>query len=246
LPIYGLEDLGIVPRGEAGAFIVERNTAAGGKRPLNTNGDGLSYMHSGMHAAGERASDARHRPAQTPTSATASAYVRRLGHQSCRTHQGLLAWNCRMGRRPRKMWLGGIAHFAPREEVILLGHISFGVSDLARTTAFYDATMMALGYARVFTGPGSVGYGLPGTENDRLRLFLTPDPVTPPGPGFHLAFLAPNRDTVDRFHEAALKFGGVDQGTPGLRPHYGPGYYAAFVLDPDGYKLEAKHPPPER
>ncbi len=106
--------------------------------------------------------------------------------------------------------------------------------------------MMALGYARVFTGPGSVGYGLPGTENDRLRLFLTPDPVTPPGPGFHLAFLAPNRDTVDRFHEAALKFGGVDQGTPGLRPHYGPGYYAAFVLDPDGYKLEAKHPPPER
>ena len=151
-----------------------------------------------------------------------------------------------MGRRPRKMWLGRIAHFAPREEVILLGHISFGVSDLARTTAFYDATMMALGYARVFTGPGSVGYGLPGTENERLRLFLTPNPVTPPGPGFHLAFLAPNRDTVDRFHEAALKFGGVDQGTPGLRPHYGPGYYAAFVLDPDGYKLEAKHPPPER
>jgi len=150
-----------------------------------------------------------------------------------------------MGRRPRKMWLGGIAHFAPREEVILLGHISFGVSDLARTTAFYDATMMALGYARIFTGPGSVAYGLPGTENDRLRLFLKPNPVTPPGPGFHLAFLAPNRDAVDRFHEAALRFGGVDQGTPGLRPHYGPDYYTAFVLDPDGYKLEAKHPPPE-
>ena len=150
-----------------------------------------------------------------------------------------------MGRRPRKMWLGRIAHFAPREEVILLGHISFGVSDLARTTAFYDATMMALGYAKVFTGPGSVAYGLPGTENDRLRLFLKPNPVTPPGPGFHLAFLAPNRDAVNRFHEAALRFGGVDQGTPGLRPHYGPHYYAAFVLDPDGYKLEAKHPLPE-
>jgi len=72
LPIYDLEDLGIVPRGEAGAFIVEHNTAAGSKLPLNTNGDYLSYMHSGMHAAGERASDARHRPAQTPTSQSAT------------------------------------------------------------------------------------------------------------------------------------------------------------------------------
>ena len=72
LPIYGLEDLGTVPRGEAGAFIVERNTAAGGKLPLETNGDGLSYMHSGMHAAGERASDPRHHPAQTPTSQSAA------------------------------------------------------------------------------------------------------------------------------------------------------------------------------
>jgi catechol 2,3-dioxygenase-like lactoylglutathione lyase family enzyme len=126
----------------------------------------------------------------------------------------------------------------------LLGHLSFGVSDLARTTAFYDASMGALGYARVFTNEHAVGYGLAGTAIDRLLLILQQDPVTPPGPGFHLAFIAPNREAVDRFHAAALKYGGIDEGAPGPRPHYGPGYYAAFVLDPDGYKLEAKHPPP--
>ena len=70
LPIYGLEDLGFVPRGEAGAFIAGHNTAPGGKLPLNTNGGGLSYMHSGMYGMyalqGERAPDARHRPRADP------------------------------------------------------------------------------------------------------------------------------------------------------------------------------------
>ncbi len=127
----------------------------------------------------------------------------------------------------------------------MLGHLSFGVSNLAKTTAFYDASMSALGYARVFTGPEYVGYGLSGTERDNLLLILQPEPVTPPGPGFHLAFIAPSREAVDRFHAAALQFGGVDQGAPGLRLHYGPTYYAAFVLDPDGYKLEATHQAPD-
>jgi catechol 2,3-dioxygenase-like lactoylglutathione lyase family enzyme len=126
----------------------------------------------------------------------------------------------------------------------MLGHISFGVSDLSRSTAFYDLAMAALGYARVFTGQGAVGYGAPGAKADRLLLILQPDPVRPPGAGFHLAFAAPSRDAVDAFHRAALQSGGLDQGGPGPRPHYGPDYYAAFVLDPDGYKLEAKYPPP--
>jgi catechol 2,3-dioxygenase-like lactoylglutathione lyase family enzyme len=104
--------------------------------------------------------------------------------------------------------------------------------------------MRALGYDRVFTGASAVGYGRAGSNVDRLLLTLQSVPPRPPGPGFHLAFIAPDRQAVDFFHVAALKFGGTDQGPPGLRPQYGPEYYAAFVLDPDGYKLEAKHPPP--
>jgi catechol 2,3-dioxygenase-like lactoylglutathione lyase family enzyme len=75
-------------------------------------------------------------------------------------------------------------------------------------------------------------------------LILKTGPVTPPGPGFRLALVAPSREAVDRFHAAALQFGGADEGPPGLRPQYGADYYAAFVRDPDGHKLEAKHPPP--
>jgi catechol 2,3-dioxygenase-like lactoylglutathione lyase family enzyme len=62
-----------------------------------------------------------------------------------------------------------------------------------------------------------------------------------PGPGFHLAFDAASRASVDRFHAAALAAGGTDEGGPGPRPHYGATYYAAFVRDPDGHKLEAVH-----
>ncbi len=126
----------------------------------------------------------------------------------------------------------------------MLGHLSFGVADLARTTVFYDPVLGTLGYARVFSASYAVGYGLAGTSDDRLLLILQPEPVIPPGPGFHLAFSAPSRPAVDQFHAAALQFGGIDRGAPGLRPDYGADYYAAFVLDPDGYKLEAKHPPP--
>ena len=125
----------------------------------------------------------------------------------------------------------------------MLGHISLGVRDLAKAAAFYDAALSALGYARTDATKDSVGYGSPGTGNDRLRLFKRAD-AAPPGPGFHLALVAPSQAAVDSFYKAALKYGGKDEGTPGLRPHYGSSYYAAFVLDPDGHKLEAKHPPP--
>ena len=108
----------------------------------------------------------------------------------------------------------------------MLGHLSFGVADLQRAIAFYDAALGALGYARVWTAAAAAGYGEPG-GNDR------------PGPGFHLAFVAQSRAAVERFHAAALAAGGTDEGAPGLRPHYGPNYYAAFVRDPDGHKLEA-------
>ena len=122
----------------------------------------------------------------------------------------------------------------------MLGHISFGISDLARSARFYDAIMQALGYARVFSGERAVGYGLAGSAEDRLLIAVRPQPARPPSEGFHLAFDAPDRPAVDRFHAAALAAGGADNGPPGLRPQYGPDYYAAFVIDPDGYHLEAK------
>ena len=121
----------------------------------------------------------------------------------------------------------------------MLGHISFAVADLARTTAFYDAAMAPIGFVRVWTSENSVGYGPPG-DGDKILLIAKPGPITLPHAGFHLAFDTVDRQAVDRFHAEAIAAGGVDRGAPGLRPHYGPNYYAAFVADPDGYHLEAK------
>jgi catechol 2,3-dioxygenase-like lactoylglutathione lyase family enzyme len=120
----------------------------------------------------------------------------------------------------------------------VIGHLSFGVFDLDRAVRFYDAVLAPVGMARVWADDTAAGYGPPG-GNDTLALKRQPQPVVPPGPGFHLAFDAPTREAVDRFHAAALAQGGRDAGAPGLRPHYGPSYYAAFVHDPDGHKLEA-------
>ena len=122
----------------------------------------------------------------------------------------------------------------------MISHLSLGVSDLKRAAAFYDAVLGELGFVRVWTDATAVGYGPPG-GNDKLALKLQPNPVVPPGPGFHLAFAAADPAAVDRFHAAALRHGGTDCGAPGPRPHYGDKYYAAFVLDLDGHKLEAVH-----
>jgi catechol 2,3-dioxygenase-like lactoylglutathione lyase family enzyme len=127
-----------------------------------------------------------------------------------------------------------------RGRLVVLGHLSFGVRDLERAARFYDAVLAPLGYGRVWSNARAIGFGPPG-GGDRLALFSRPDDASPPGPGFHLAFDAPNPDAVDAFHDAALKAGGEDAGGPGLRPHYGSSYYAAFVIDLDGYKLEAVH-----
>jgi len=120
----------------------------------------------------------------------------------------------------------------------MLHHISLGTVDLARATAFYDAALGALGYVRVWTDRTAVGYGSPG-GGDKLAIKLKGEGAIGPGPGFHLAFAASSRDAVAAFHRAALSHGGVDNGGPGPRPAYGPNYFAAFVLDPDGHRLEA-------
>ena len=120
----------------------------------------------------------------------------------------------------------------------MLHHISFGVADLQRSAAFYDATLSALGYVRVWSDSTAVGYGRPGGD-DKLAIKLRKSSVVVPGRGFHLAFTAASREAVAAFHEAALRHGGKDNGAPGLRPDYGQNYYAAFVVDPDGYRIEA-------
>lgn len=122
----------------------------------------------------------------------------------------------------------------------MLGHLSFGVADLERAAAFYDAVLAPLGCVRVWSHAKAAGYGAPG-GGDKLALFAQEGPVAAPGPGFHLAFEAPSQAAVVAFHVAAVALGGKDRGAPGLRPAYGETYYAAFVTDPDGYRLEAVH-----
>ena len=120
----------------------------------------------------------------------------------------------------------------------MLHHLSLAVSDLERSARFYDAALDALGYVRVWSFPDAVGYG-PEGGGDKFAIKLRLAEVAAPSPGFHIAFAAPSRAAVDAFHVASVQSGGKDDGPPGLRPHYGPAYYAAFVVDPDGYCVEA-------
>lgn len=120
----------------------------------------------------------------------------------------------------------------------LLHHLSFAVTDLDRSAAFYDATLATLGYRRVCTGRAFIGWGLV-KDQDAFAIKLRPRGVKIPGAGFHVAFAAPSRRAVKAFHRAALQHGGRDNGGAGLHPEYGPTYWAAFVFDPDGYRIEA-------
>ena len=119
----------------------------------------------------------------------------------------------------------------------MINHLSIGVRDIARTKRFYDAALAPLGYRCLSESPGSLGYG---TESVVLWIGQTDHPVpADPRSGLHFCFDAPDRAAVASFHRAALAAGGADNGKPGLRPDYGADYYAAFAIDPDGYRLEA-------
>lgn len=119
----------------------------------------------------------------------------------------------------------------------MLHHLSFAVSDLARSAAFYDAALAPLGYVRVWDDDDAVGYGYPG-GGDKFAIKLR-DGIRVPGEGFHLAFSGASSEAIDAFHAAALAHGGVDNGGTGFHPEYGDDYYAAFAIDPDGYRIEA-------
>lgn len=119
----------------------------------------------------------------------------------------------------------------------MLDHISLGVRDLARAKRFYDAVLGALGFGCHYEDAASLGYG---RDEPVLWLLQTANPVAADTrSGLHVSFSAPNRDAVAAFHAAALAHGGQDNGQPGARPDYGAHYYAAFVIDPDGYRIEA-------
>jgi catechol 2,3-dioxygenase-like lactoylglutathione lyase family enzyme len=119
----------------------------------------------------------------------------------------------------------------------MLDHVSIGVRDIARIRRFYDAALAPLGYRCLSAGEGSLGYG------DKAVAFwisASDHPVpADKGSGLHFCFAAPSRAGVDAFHGAALAAGGRDNGKPGVRAEYAADYYAAFVIDPDGYRIEA-------
>ena len=123
----------------------------------------------------------------------------------------------------------------------MIDHVGFAVSDIEVSKRFYAAALAPLGVELLMTvtpdmteaGGTALGFGRDGKpffwvgDNERV------------GEGSHVAFAVASRSEVDAFHAAALAAGGRDNGAPGLRPHYGPDYYAAFVLDPDGTNIEA-------
>ncbi len=127
----------------------------------------------------------------------------------------------------------------------MFDHLSIGVKDLARAAAFYDAALAALDHVRLFENPRAVCYGPRGFTGAEPPFAILPTADASPPARFHLAFAATSRDAVDRFHAAALAAGGTDDGPPGIRLNYSPHYYAAFVIDPDGYRIEAVYHEPK-
>jgi catechol 2,3-dioxygenase-like lactoylglutathione lyase family enzyme len=114
----------------------------------------------------------------------------------------------------------------------MIDHIKLHVADPAASRAFYEGALEPLGYRVLLDFGPIVGMG-----KDRPDFWLAP--ADEPHPTAHVAFRADSEAEVQRFHAAGLLAGGVDNGEPGLRPHYHQNYYGAFVLDPDGNNVEA-------
>jgi catechol 2,3-dioxygenase-like lactoylglutathione lyase family enzyme len=123
----------------------------------------------------------------------------------------------------------------------MLDHVSLGVTNVDRSRHFYDAVLRPLGLVRIVDFGENRGsdYGAaPGSLGVEFTITKEAEVMTPIL-GAHLCFRAPDRAAVDAFYVAAIASGGRDDGRPGLRPHYHPDYYCAFVLDPDGHRIEA-------
>jgi catechol 2,3-dioxygenase-like lactoylglutathione lyase family enzyme len=118
----------------------------------------------------------------------------------------------------------------------MIDHVSIGVRDLARAAAFYDAVLATLGFAKLRAGRTTLGYGKSYPE---FWINARPDRPATADSGLHVCLRATNTAAVDAFHAAATQAGGTSEGPPGLRPEYSDRYYAAFVVDLDGNKIEA-------
>lgn len=118
----------------------------------------------------------------------------------------------------------------------MLDHVSITVDDLSRSAFFYDAVMEALGVPCVWREPAAIGYGARDSGAGYLTIRECPGVVADRR---HWAFRAPDRAAVHAFHAAGLAACGQDDGPPGLRPEYHVHYYAAFLRDPDGNRVEA-------
>jgi len=122
----------------------------------------------------------------------------------------------------------------------VISHITFGTNDPQRAARFYDATLPVLGFSCESNAPDQPLTYAKGNQMPRIFIYYPFDerPATW-GNGTHVAFIANSRAAVDEFHKAALTNGGFDEGAPGIRKEYKPDYYAAYVRDPDGNKLQA-------
>ena len=120
----------------------------------------------------------------------------------------------------------------------MIDHINIGVADLAASRAFYERALAPLGYELIMDRQYGAGFGKDGKPD----FWISDRPSSGP---LHVAFAGPDRATVTEFHREAIAAGGRDNGPPGLRPHYHPAYFGAFVLDPEGNNVEAVTHRPE-
>ncbi|MGB5268540.1 MAG: VOC family protein [Polyangiales bacterium] len=123
------------------------------------------------------------------------------------------------------------------ENPSILSHVSIGTNDMPRAVAFYDAVLPVLGCKKLMEYPFGVAYGKQFPEF-WVQLPIDGKPASV-GNGSHICFIAESQETVQAFHQAAMAAGATDDGPPGPRPQYSPGYYGAFARDPDGHKVEA-------
>jgi len=125
------------------------------------------------------------------------------------------------------------------ENPSILSHVSIGTNDMPRAVAFYDAVLPVLGCKKIMEFSFGVAYG------KRFPEFWVQSPIdgepASVGNGTHVCFLAESKEAVHAFYEAAVAAGATDDGPPGPRPQYSPGYYGAFARDPDGHKVEAAY-----